>query len=49
MNESAVELKRIGGDVDARLYPGLGHTVNRDELKAVQALIDGVAGAAIQP
>ena len=38
--ESSAEMKRIGGDVDARLYPGLGHTVNRDELKAVQALID---------
>jgi predicted esterase len=38
--ESSTEMKRLGGDVDARLYPGLGHTVNRDELKAVQALID---------
>lgn len=41
--ESSVEMERIGGEVDARLYPGLGHTVNRDELKAVQALIDLLA------
>jgi phospholipase/carboxylesterase len=39
--ESATELKRIGGDVESRLYPGLGHTVNRDELSFVQSLIDG--------
>ncbi len=33
-------LKALGGQVDERIYPGLGHTVNADELAAVQRLID---------
>jgi phospholipase/carboxylesterase len=42
VQESAAELKRIGGEVESRLYPGLGHTVNRDELAFVQGLVDRV-------
>jgi predicted esterase len=29
----------MGADVDARIYPGMGHTVNSDELTAVTALL----------
>ena len=43
VEESAAELGRIGGKVDLRIYPALGHTVNRDELAHVQRMIDGVA------
>src|SRR5437660_3868808 len=39
---SAEVLQRLGGNVTMRLYPRLGHTVNEDELHAVQALMDGV-------
>jgi len=42
VRETAEVLRRLGGDVDARLYTGMGHTVNDDELDAVRALIAGV-------
>lgn len=37
--ESADILKRLGGDVTARLYRGMGHTVNQDELDAVRTVM----------
>ena len=36
---SAEVLQRMGGDVTTRLYPGMGHTVNRDELRFVQGMM----------
>jgi phospholipase/carboxylesterase len=36
---SADVLRRLGGDVTARLYPGLGHEVNEDELDHVRGLM----------
>ena len=39
VHESAVVFKRLGAAVDERIYPGMGHTVNRDELDAVRALL----------
>ncbi len=38
--ETSEVLRRMGGSVTARLYPGLGHEVNQDELEAVRALLD---------
>lgn len=38
--ESADVLRRMGGNVTARLYPNLGHTVNEDELIRVRAMMD---------
>lgn len=35
VEESAVILRRLGGQVTARLYPNMGHTVNMDEIGAV--------------
>ncbi len=32
----------LGASVDLRIYPGMGHTVNQDELDAVQHLLDAV-------
>ena len=43
VDESAEVLTRIGGDVTERLYPGMGHTVNEDEIAFVKALIESVA------
>jgi predicted esterase len=46
VEESGRELERIGARVEMRIYPGLGHTVNRDELDRVQRIVDGMAGPA---
>ncbi len=35
-------LRRLGGEVDLRLYPGMGHTVNEEEIARVQALMDAL-------
>jgi phospholipase/carboxylesterase len=35
----------MGADVDARLYEGMGHTVNADEVAAARELLRGVVGA----
>ena len=39
VHESAAALSALGADVDERIYPGMGHTVNSDELGAVRALL----------
>ena len=49
VHESAAVLRRLGGAVDARIYPGLGHTVNRDELAAVRELLAPLAAGAGGP
>lgn len=36
---SANLLQKMGGQVTARLYPNMGHTVNVDELQAVQRMM----------
>ncbi|MFN2565953.1 MAG: alpha/beta hydrolase [Gemmatimonadaceae bacterium] len=40
--ETATVLRRLGGDVTMRLYPGLGHTTNEDELEAVRGMMRAV-------
>ena len=44
VDESAAVLTRMGADVTERIYPGMGHTVNDDEIAFVQTLLDGVGG-----
>jgi len=39
VQQSAEVLQRLGGNVTARLYPRMGHTVNRDELRFVQTMM----------
>jgi predicted esterase len=39
VEESAEVLRQLGGEVTMRLYPGMGHLVNDDEIEAVRALI----------
>ena len=39
VRDSAEVMKRLGGDVDVRLYPDMGHQVNEDELSAVRAVL----------
>ncbi len=36
---SAQVLQRLGGQVTMRLYPGMGHTVNQDEIDFVRGLM----------
>ena len=45
VEESAAELRRIGAEVELRIYPALGHTINRDELAHVQRMIDRIPSA----
>ncbi len=37
--QTAEVLQRMGGVVTTRLYPHMGHTVNRDELRFVQSMM----------
>lgn len=39
VRESAEVFRRMGAQVDERIYPGMGHTVNADEIEAVRALL----------
>jgi predicted esterase len=39
VEHSAEVLGRLGGDVTKRLYPGMGHTVNQDEIEAVRRMM----------
>ena len=39
VRESTAVLRRLGATVDERIYPGMGHTINADELAAVDALL----------
>ena len=44
VRETEAVLARLGGQVIMRLYPGMGHTVNADELAAAQEIISGLIG-----
>ena len=43
--ESAAVFERLGATVTARLYPGMGHLVNPDELRHGRAIVAAVADA----
>jgi predicted esterase len=45
VRESAEVLGRLGGAVTTRLYPGMGHTINQDEIAAVRAMMRAVTGS----
>lgn len=40
VEESATVLGGMGGDVTLRIYPGMGHTVNADELAHARVVVD---------
>ena len=42
--ESAEVFRRLGGVVTARLYTGMGHTINLDEMRAVQGMMVTLVG-----
>lgn len=39
VHESSDVFRRMGASVDERIYPGMGHIVNPDELDAIAALL----------
>lgn len=38
-------IRDLNGEVTVRLYRGMGHTVNEDEIAQVQAIMDGLPGS----
>jgi predicted esterase len=42
VESSAQALGKLGGEVTQRLYPNMGHTVNRDEIQFVQELLESL-------
>ena len=41
VREATVVFRRLGATVDERIYPRMGHTINADELEAVDGLLAG--------
>ncbi|MDX1660788.1 MAG: dienelactone hydrolase family protein, partial [Gemmatimonadota bacterium] len=39
VHETAEVMERLGGEVDERIYPSMGHTVNEDELRAAAEVL----------
>ncbi len=44
VTESADLLRAMGADVTVRMYPGMGHVVNEDEIAFVREIMQAVAG-----
>lgn len=42
VHETAAVMTRLGGAVTERIYPGMGHTVNDDEIEFVRALTEAL-------
>jgi len=40
VHDSTAALRALGAEVDERIYPGMGHTVNEDELRRLRYLLD---------
>ena len=45
VEESADVFRRMGADVTARLYPGMGHLVSEDEIAFARSVLDEVGAA----
>lgn len=43
VEESAEILQSLGGSVDKRIYPGMAHTINREEMEILESMIRDVA------
>ena len=43
VEESADVFTRMGAEVEKRIYPGMGHLINEDELAFARVLVDAVA------
>jgi predicted esterase len=45
VDQTAEVMRRLGGQVTERLYPNMGHTVNEDEIRFVQGLMQAVSSS----
>lgn len=43
VQETGEILTNIGGDVDVQIYPGMGHTINQDEIDRANAMLQNLA------
>jgi predicted esterase len=43
VDETAAVFERMGAKVTERIYPGLGHNINQEEIAAVRVMLDAVA------
>jgi predicted esterase len=41
INESEVVLNGLGAKVTKKIYPGMGHTINEDELMTANLILNG--------
>ena len=46
VRESAEVMRRLAGEVTMRLYPGMGHTVNADEIEFVRGMMAALVAVA---
>jgi len=44
VQHTAEVLRRLGGDVTARLYPNMGHEINQDEIDFIRSMMGGLLG-----
>jgi predicted esterase len=42
VHETATVLKRLGAEVETRVYPNMDHTVSPDEVKVMRAVLSGI-------
>ncbi|RMG74208.1 MAG: phospholipase [Chloroflexi bacterium] len=42
VHQSAEILKKLDGNVETRIYPGMGHTINNEELNVVKSIMEQV-------
>lgn len=42
VQETTTILRQLGGNVEERIYPGMGHTVNPDEIEFVRQMMDNI-------
>jgi phospholipase/carboxylesterase len=45
VHETEDVLRRLGGNVTERIYPGMGHTINDDEVRQVRRMLAGLLQA----
>lgn len=49
VRETGAVLSALGAEVDERIYPGMGHNVNQDEIDAAKALLDVLTRPPLAP
>ena len=49
VRDTTAVLRRLGAVVTERIYPGMGHLINEDEIRFVQGLLEGLARGSSRP